>query len=170
MLLKNMLNKEELNLWIKKQKQTFAKTYATTYPHYYIKRNDCDAELFEQFLIYVRQDGIVKQFHKKQYIYLEIDGYEYWEMGRPIRAAIILNVAPIDDSASYRQPPVPLEQALILKQKLLQRDVYLSCLLDKPNPTIEELQSIEFLMNTRRRIDGGGKNIIDHYTQPIRYI
>lgn len=148
----------------------FSKSYEKTLPHYYTTRDRVnDDARFEEFLQLVRQEGKLKTFYKKQYIYLELDGYEYWEMGRPIKAVHVLNKCQIDDTKKYRFPAPKKFDEELLKRKLQQREDYLALLLHLKEPSITEQKHIDFLMNTTRRIDGGGKNIIDHSNLQIRY-
>ena len=148
----------------------WAKSYQDTYPHYYTTRELVnDDKLFEEFLWYMRDKGIAKNFWSRQHIYCEIDGYEYWEMGRPIPSVQVINKAIINDSQKYRGRLVTPEMEAKLKDTLYNRELYLAKLLNKKIPTRKDLKQIEFLMDNKRRINGGGKNIIDNYKQTIRY-
>lgn len=161
---------DEARSWISKQTWVFAKSYSETFPHVYTTRDRCQDEFeFEEFIALIREKGIVKTFFSKQYVYLEIDGEEFWEMGRPIKAVQVLNRAKINDNALYRIPR-PLENdAMTLKAKLNKRECVMQMLLNKQELTIEESKTINFLMNSERRIHGGGKNIIDHAKIELRY-
>lgn len=90
-------------------------------------------------------------------------------MGRPIPAVQVLNRAVINDYAKYRYPNPTPEQESILKNKLNEREIVLQELLGLTNPSVKDKEKITFLVDSERRIHGGGKNIIDHYTLPIRY-
>jgi hypothetical protein len=117
----------------------------------------------------IRDFGIVKSFYDKQYVYLELDGYEYWEMGRPIAAVQVLNRATINDEAKYRFPkPTPM-QSNQLKATLLKREIEVRCLIEKQDKTQQEKSMLQFALNSERRIHGGGKNIIDNAKINIRY-
>jgi hypothetical protein len=147
-----------------------AKSYEASYPHFYInKNNSTDPDFFVHVIEYIRQFGIAKSFYSKQYIYLEIDGYEYWDMGRPSLTTIILNKAKINDNAKYRSPKPTLEQHITLRDKLIKRDIYLNTLLNKDFKSESDIKQIKFLLDTKRRIEGGGKNIIDNYNQKVIY-
>ena len=161
---------DEAKYWISKQRWVIAKSYSKTFPHVYTTRDRCKDEFeFEEFIALIRDKGIVKTFFMKQYVYLEIDGEEFWEMGRPIKSVQVLNRTKINDNALYRLPK-PLQcDAMKLKAKLNKRECVMQQLLNKQNPTIEEINSITFLMNSERRIHGGGKNIIDHSDIELRY-
>lgn len=163
------MNFEEIN-YIKDWKYVYAKSYADTFPHYYTTRGRvCDDYKFDKFLRFIREYGKVKTFYQKQYVYLEIDGYEYWEMGRPIPAVQVINMAQINDGFAYRYPNPSSEDAAALKKKLQEREEYLKQLILKPEKTEQDNRQIKFLLNSERRIHGGGKNIIDHVNVPIRY-
>lgn len=164
------MNIQEAKDWLNSQDWIFAKSYATTFPHRYTTRKKCKSpELFECVLHFIRDKAKLKTFHRKQYLYCEIDGFEYWEMGRPIPAVQVLNRAPINDEASYRFPEPPVNAEAIIKAKLQEREDRFKALLSHPNPGEKERRMIAFLMNSERRIHGGGKNIMDHYTQEVRY-
>ena len=160
----------EVREFLNSQKWTNAKSYEATYPHFYLNRNNStDASRFITVIEYIRANGIVKSFHSKQYIYLEIDGFEYWDMGRPSITTIILNKAKINDDAKYRKPKVSIENCNLLRNKIISRDRYLYSLLDKEMKTEQDIRQIKFLLDTNRRIEGGGKNIIDNFNQTIIY-
>lgn len=165
---------EEAEQWIAEQEFVYAKSYSDTFPHHYTTRSRCDQDKFEAFLQLIRIEGIVKSFFKKQYLYLELGEYEYWEMGRPIPAVQVLNRATINDDADYRHPPPSEYDAELLKNKLASREQHLAFLLRKAKVSPEEItpteqRKIAFLMDSKRRIHGGGKNIIDHATVKLRY-
>lgn len=148
----------------------FSKEYKDTLPHYYTTRDRVNNDsLFEDFLKLVRKEGKLKTFFKKQYIYLEVNGYEYWEMGRPIKAVQVINRCQIDDEKHYRFPKATIEDEQLLKSKLLQREIYLEELLKTDLPVKAQQKQIDFLLNSTRRIHGGGKNIIDNSKLQVRY-
>lgn len=164
------MNLQEAAEWAASQEWVYARSYSKTFPHYYTTRSRCkSAKDFEAFLWCIRRNGRLKQFFKKQYIYLELSGLEFWEMGRPIPAVQVLNKAPINDAASYRNPPPSPEEDRLLKQKLKDREVFLAALLRKDSPSEREQKQIKFLMDSQRRVHGGGKNIVDHSSLTIRY-
>lgn len=161
---------EEVRKYLAEQEWIYAKTYHETFPHHYIRKDkSTDEFLFEEFLRYIRDNGTLKTFYSKQHIYLELDGYEYWEMGRPIKAVKIINKAIIENDKPYRFPKPTLKEEHTLKAKLNMRDEYLECILKKLNPTEEEQRHIKFLLNSERRIQGGGQNILDHSKLNVRY-
>jgi hypothetical protein len=164
------MNIQEVESFLDNQNWIFAKSYANTFPHSYLNKNMCsDQSKFVEVIKLIRANGKTKSFYSKQYIYLEIGNFEYWDMGRPDIATIILNRAEVDDNAGYRYPLPTNHQHEELKNKLLQRDKYLSSLLSKEEKSKEEERQIIFLMDTTRRIAGGGKNIIDNSNKQIRY-
>lgn len=161
---------EEAKKFVNSCEWVYAKSYSKTFPHFYTTRDRINNdELFEEFLNCLREHSKLKSFYSKQYLYLELDGFEYWEMGRPIKAVQVLNKAQINDAMKYRYPNPTQEEELSLKNKLKQRDIYLYNLLKKENKTERDLSHIKFLLNNERRIHGGGKNIIDHSSLPIKY-
>lgn len=164
------MNLEEARAFINSVPFVVAKSYEKTFPHWYTTRDRVqDDERFEAFLALIRERGKLKSFHSKQYLYLEIDSFEYWEMGRPIKSVVVLNRALIDDSKPYRFPSPNPQDEQLLKSKLKEREEYLEALLSKPDKTERDKIQLEFLLNNTRRIQGGGKNIIDHSKLPLRY-
>ena len=78
----------------------FAKTMPQ-WPHEYTVREwrpDLEREFFE-FVELIRRDGIVKPWPRDapmpryHLTYLEIDGWEYWSMGAPVRDTTVINRA-----------------------------------------------------------------------------
>jgi hypothetical protein len=161
---------EEAKVWISKQTWVIAKSYSQTFPHVYTTRDRSKDEFeFEEFIGLIRDHGIVKTFFSKQYVYLEIDGEEFWEMGRPIKAVQVLNRAKINDCALYRLPKPSDFDSMQLKSKLNKRECVINTILNKQELNTEESRILKFLMNSERRIHGGGKNIIDHSKIELRY-
>ena len=159
----------EAEIWVAEQQWVWAKSYAESYPHFYTTRQLSEDESeFEDFLRLIRKEGVLKTFWKKQYLYLPIGEFEYWEMGRPIPAVQVLNKAPIDDKQKFRFPVKPWEEQT-LKQTLQTREDFLQNLLQKKTLTEIETRQLNFLMDTTRKIHGGGKNIIDNSNLKIRY-
>jgi hypothetical protein len=161
---------EEARQFLSDQEFTFAKSYANTFPHYYLQRKKCTNEKkYEEFLQLIRDQGKVYHFYKKQYVYLEINGFVYWEVGRPIKCVQVLNKVAKQKLFELNQHEANEQITNELKSKLNQRDLYLDKLLNIENKTQQDKRKIQFLMDTKRRIHLGGKNIIDNYKQEIRY-
>ena len=81
--------------FIKRQTWTFAKTMAKI-PHWYIVKDRLsqdDRTLFEEFVQYIRDNGIYARFWKYNFPYLHHDGFYYWTMGEPIEETTIINRA-----------------------------------------------------------------------------
>jgi hypothetical protein len=86
---------DELRSFVKESKRMFAKSMPQT-PHEYTLRRDArDEALFERVVIYVRQVGYHQKWGKTTYIYLDIDGWQYWTMGAPLDKTILINRAAI---------------------------------------------------------------------------
>lgn len=161
---------EEAKEFLSEQQFTFAKSYADTFPHYYLQRKKCNNEKkYEDLLQLIRKDGKVYHFFKKQYVYLEINGFVYWEVGRPIKCVQVINKVSKKRLIELNQYEANEEVSKILKSKLKKRENYVDNLLNKEVKTSKDIREIKFLMDTQRRIHGGGKNIIDNYKLDIRY-
>jgi hypothetical protein len=157
-----MLKKEAIS-FIEEVPWVYAKSYAAFLPHYYTTRDRVqDDERFELFIEYMRENATIKAFHKKQYLYFELDGFEYWEMGRPKKAVQVINKAQINDNKSYRlNKPSQGDQARLLS-RLKERDKYVDWLLDQ-NRSPEQEEELKFLMNSKRK----SPNIMDHSDKPF---
>ena len=81
--------------FIKRQTWTFAKTMAKI-PHWYIVKDRLsqdDRTLFEEFVQYIRDNGIYARFWKYNFPYLHHDGFYYWTMGAPVEETTVINRA-----------------------------------------------------------------------------
>ena len=164
------MNINEAKEFLKTQQFTFATSYAEKLPHYYLQRKQCtDQNLYEEFIHLIRKEGTVYHFYNKQYVYLKIEDDVYWEMGRPVKAVQVLNKASYLTLEKNNQSVVNAEISSTLKNKLQEREVYAEQLFNKEHKTEQDQRQIDFLMDSNRRIHGGGKNIIDNYKQEIRY-
>lgn len=112
---------EEAKQFIADNEWVFAKTYASTFPHEYTTRDRVkDDKKFNDFIQYIRDNAKLKPFFKFVYLYCEIGDMEYWEMGRPIKTAVVINRAKINDDADYRKKITVGDKELKTMQKLLQ--------------------------------------------------
>jgi hypothetical protein len=92
----------ELRAFMDKERWTFAKTYAETWPHEYLVRDRVDDELFVRLVEHIRAHGEEGPFYRKTYIYFEEDGYVYWTMGEPVEVTTILNRCQKEQTYTYR--------------------------------------------------------------------
>jgi hypothetical protein len=90
-------------------------------------------------------------------------------MGRPIPCVQVLNRAASVSLIENAQEEANGYITETLKNKLKERELYLRNLLSKDVKSESDYRQIKFLMNTERRIHGGGHNIIDNYLQSIKY-
>ncbi len=86
------------NEFISKESFVNAKSYEKTSPHEYIvcKIDDNAPQWrseFEWVVLFIRQNGYLKKFRRKEYIYFDHEGYSYWTMGEPLETTWILNRA-----------------------------------------------------------------------------
>ncbi len=80
-----------LRAFVTGQKWTFAKTYASTWPHEYIVRDRVDEALFVQLVTHIRTHGYEGKFYKKPITYFDENDMVYWTMGEPIEETVIVN-------------------------------------------------------------------------------
>jgi hypothetical protein len=91
-----------LKAFVTEQKWTFAKTYASTWPHEYIVRDRVDEHLFIQLVRHIRTYGYEGKFYRKPITYFDEDGMVYWTMGAPIGETTIVNRCKEEQSYEYR--------------------------------------------------------------------
>ena len=91
-----------LRSFIDDQDWIFAKTYAKTWPHEYIVRDQVDKTLFAVLVEHIRANGYVGKFYKMDITYFDEDGIVYWTMGDPIEATTIINRCTKEQSYEYR--------------------------------------------------------------------
>jgi len=107
---------DELRGFIQSCRWTFAKTYASTWPHEYIVRDRVDEDLFVQLVQHIRTHGYEGSFYAKRITYFDEDGWVYWTMGSPIEGTIIMNRCTKEQTYEYRlkhgtlpEPPKELD-------------------------------------------------------------
>jgi hypothetical protein len=94
---------DDLRTFIERERWTFAKTYATTWPHEYIVRERVDEELFVKLVQHIRAHGYEGQFYAKPITYFDEDGLVYWTMGAPVEETTIVNRCTKEQSYEYRR-------------------------------------------------------------------
>ena len=77
--------------FINKSNWRFAKTYATTHPHYYTVKKDCNITDYTRFYRLVRRYGYYYDFYGKEYIQLNVNENYYWTMGWPSSESEVIN-------------------------------------------------------------------------------
>ncbi len=91
-----------LKLFVNSQSWIFAKTYAKTWPHEYIVRDQVDEALFIALVEHIRANGYIGKFYKMDITYFDEDGMVYWTMGDPIETTTIINRCTKEQSYEYR--------------------------------------------------------------------
>jgi len=91
-----------LKLFVGSQNWIFAKTYAKTWPHEYIVRDQVDEALFVELAEHIRSNGYVGKFYKMDITYFDENGVVYWTMGDPIETENIINRCTKEQSYEYR--------------------------------------------------------------------
>ena len=91
-----------LRLFVDNQTWVFAETYAKTWPHEYIVRDNVDETLFVKLVEHIRANGYVGKFYKMDITYFDEDGMVYWTMGDPIETTTIINRCTKEQSYEYR--------------------------------------------------------------------
>jgi hypothetical protein len=91
-----------LKTFVVELKWTFAKTYASTWPHEYIVRGRVDEHQFVQLVEHIRTYGYEGRFYAKSITYFDEDGMVYWTMGAPIEETTIVNRCMKEQTYEYR--------------------------------------------------------------------
>ena len=86
------LDLDRIKAFIESSEWRYAKSMPQL-PHSYVLREWSDEIEFQYFVQAVRDHGYQKNFFKRVFIYLEIDGYKYWSMGAPVNETTVLNRA-----------------------------------------------------------------------------
>jgi hypothetical protein len=84
---------DELRAFVQNSTWTFAKTMPKTPHEYTLRKNTPDEALFERVVMHIRHHGYHKMFGRTRYTYFDIDGWQYWTMGSPLPATILINRA-----------------------------------------------------------------------------
>lgn len=93
---------DEIKAFINSSKWTYAKTYATTWPHWYIVRKNVDEGIFVKTVEYIRANGYEAQFYNEKHVHFDDDKYSYWTMGDPIEKTEIINRCLKEDTYEKR--------------------------------------------------------------------
>ena len=80
----------------------FAKTYAKTWPHEYIVRDQVDEDRFVELVSQIRDKGYPGKFYAKDITYLDCSNLVYWTMGEPIEETTVINRCRKEQSYEYR--------------------------------------------------------------------
>ncbi len=80
----------------------FAKTYAKTWPHEYIVRDQADEGLFTGLVDFIRKHGDLERFYDSKFIYFHGPDHVYWTMGEPIEETTIINRCDEDQTYEHR--------------------------------------------------------------------
>lgn len=92
----------DLLAFVNREKWTFAKTYAKTWPHEYIVRERVDEQLFVRLVEHIRAHGYQGRFYSKPITYFDEDGLTYWTMGEAIEKTTIINRCPKEGTYEER--------------------------------------------------------------------
>ena len=93
---------ENLKIFIAESKWVFAKTYANTWPHEYIVRDNVDEKLFLELVKHIRLQGYLGKFYNQEYIYFDYQDNVYWTMDPSIEETTIINRCSREQTYAYR--------------------------------------------------------------------
>ena len=95
---------DKLRAFIEAGPWTFAKTYAKTWPHEYLVRDQVGSgELFVQLVEHIRAQGYEANFYSRKLTYFDEDGFTYWTMGAPVAQTTIINRCRKENTFEERQ-------------------------------------------------------------------
>ena len=92
----------DLRDFVIREKWTFAKTYAKTWPHEYIVRDRVDEALFVRLVEHIRAHGYQGRFYSRPITYFDEAGLTYWTMGSPIAETTVINRCPKENTYEER--------------------------------------------------------------------
>jgi hypothetical protein len=90
---KGDMSDKEIKLFIANSSWTVAKRMPETPHEYTTRRNAEDVAMFDRFILHIRSNGYCQRFGKYKYTYLDVDGWQYWTMGAPLKATVLINRA-----------------------------------------------------------------------------
>lgn len=101
---------DELRNFVDSVEWTFAKTYAETWPHYYIVKNRVDEALFEHAVEHIRMHGYEGRFYNRVITYFRDGEMVYWTMVPPrddpgwysVEEETIINRCSAESTYEYR--------------------------------------------------------------------
>ena len=93
---KTLLDFVDSTAWV------FAKTYAKTWPHEYIVREQVDEDRFVELVRHIRNHGYLGKFYAKDITYLDCTNLVYWTMGASIEETTVINRCRKEQSYEYR--------------------------------------------------------------------
>ncbi len=97
-----MMFPPDIKAFVNKGHWTPARTYASTWPHEYIVRDQVDEALFLSLVQHIRQHGYEGRFYRKPITYFDDDGKVYWTMGAPVEETTIVNRCTTEQTYEYR--------------------------------------------------------------------
>jgi hypothetical protein len=93
---------DSFRAFINDSEWVFAKTYAETWPHEYIVRDNVDENIFVGFARYIRTHGYLGKFYNKEITYFDDSNMVYWTMGEPLEVTTIINRCRNEQTYEYR--------------------------------------------------------------------
>ena len=87
----------------------YAKTYASTWPHEYLVKEQVNEHMFLAIVRHIRTNGYVAPFYQNEYKYFRQDGMVYWTMvpdkddpaWYPVQDEDIINRCPYKNTYEY---------------------------------------------------------------------
>ena len=93
--MQNDFSEGDFKKYIESSRWQFAHTMKFI-PHSYTKRMWAGQETdFEKAVMFIRENGVVEKFGKREFTYYYLDGLKYWSMGAPLDETILINRAKV---------------------------------------------------------------------------
>ena len=101
---KKLMELNEVQEFLDRQKWIFAKTYADKAPHEYclLRQVNGTKEEFKEVARFIKQEGIPGYFYRAERNYLFYDDRMYWAMDDNIDDVILINRCNIDEYNVYK--------------------------------------------------------------------
>ena len=95
----------ELRAFVTHSSWTYAKTMPECPHEYTLRKKAADEALFERFVMHIRHHGYRARWKRSLHTHLDLDGWQYWTMGAPFSATILINRAKLETKGATPRPP-----------------------------------------------------------------
>ena len=92
----------EVRSFVDTTRWTFAKTYAATWPHEYVVRNDENAAMIRALARHIFEHGVEERFYSKVLKYHHEGGKVYWSMDASAEETTLVNRCDEDQTYEAR--------------------------------------------------------------------
>lgn len=90
----------ELRAFVEESSWRFAKTMPECPREYTLRRNARDEAMFERFVMHIRHHGYKARYKRNLHTYFDVDEWQYWTMGAPLKSTILINRAKLPSAGA----------------------------------------------------------------------